>query len=132
MDASDLAQVPLFSDLSEDERQQLVDRMKEVRLPEGAELIEQGDLSYKFFVLFEGSAEVEHSGRHLADLGPGDHFGEMGILLKERRNSEVLATAPVRLGVMAGWDFRSLLDDHPRVRYQVEQTARERAEQLDQ
>ena len=131
MNAGDLAEVPLFSDLSDEERQQLADLMKEVRLPEGAELIEQGDLSYKFFVLFEGRAEVEHSGRHLADLGPGDFFGEMGIMDKQRRNSEVLATAPVRLGVMASWDFRSLLDDHPRIRYQIEETARERAELLE-
>lgn len=131
MDADDLAGVSLFSDLSSEERQQLTDRMKEVRLPEGAELIEQGDLSFKFFVLLEGSAEVEHSGRHLADLGPGDFFGEMGILDKRRRNSEVLATSPVRLAVMASWDLRSLLEDHPRIRYQVEQTAKERAEQLE-
>ena len=131
MDAGDLAAVPLFADLSDDERGHLADLMRDVRLPEGAELIEQGDLSYKFFVLLEGSAEVEHSGRHLADLGPGDFFGEMGILDKRRRNSEVLATSPVRLAVMASWDFRSLLEDHPKIRYQVEQTAGERADQLD-
>ncbi len=130
MDAGDLAMVPLFSDLSDDERQDLCDSMKEVRLPDGSELIEQGDLSYKFFVLLEGSAEVEHSGRHLADLGPGDFFGEMGILDKQRRNAEVLATSPVRLAVMAGWDLRTLMEDHPKIRYQVEQTASERAEQL--
>lgn len=131
MDAGDLEAVPLFSDLSEDELKHLGDLMKEVRLPEGAELIEQGDLSYKFFVLLEGSAEVEHSGRHLANLGPGDFFGEMGILDKARRNSEVLATSPVRLAVMAGWDLRELMEDHPKIRYHVEQTASERAEQLD-
>lgn len=131
MDAGDLAAVPLFSDLSDDELQQLTDLMREIRLPEGAELIEQGDLSFKFFVLLEGSAEVEHSGRHLADLGPGDFFGEMGILDKQRRNSEVRATSPVRLAVMASWDFHSLIDDHPKIRYQIEQTASERAEQLD-
>lgn len=131
MDAGDLAAVPLFSDLSEDELQHWSDLMREISLPDGAELIEEGDLSYKFFVLLEGSAEVEHSGRHLADLGPGDFFGEMGILDKRRRNSEVLATSPVRLAVMAAWDLRSLMDDHPRVRYQIERTATERAEQLD-
>lgn len=131
MDAGDLAAVPLFSSLSDDERRELADLMHEVNLPEGAELIEQGDLSYKFFVMLEGTAEVEHSGWHLADLGPGDFFGEMGILKKQRRNSEVLATSPVRLAVLASWDLRSLLDDHPRIRYQVEQTAVERAEQLE-
>lgn len=132
MDARDLAAVPLFSDLTDDERRQLADLMHEVHLPEGAELIEQGDLSYKFFVLLEGSAEVEHSGQHLANLGPGDFFGEMGILDKRRRNSEVLATSPVRLAVLASWDLRSLMEDHPRIRYQIEQSAEERAQQLDE
>lgn len=132
MDAGELAAVPLFSDLTDDERLRLVGQMKEVRLPEGAELIEQGDLSYKFFVLLEGSALVEHSGRHLADLGPGDFFGEMGILDKQRRNAEILATSPVRLAVMASWDLRSLLDEYPRIRYRVEQAADERAKQLNE
>lgn len=132
MDAGDLDAVPFFSDLNDDQLRELADRMKEVRLPEGTELVEQGDLSYKFFVLLEGSVEVEHSGRRLAELGPGDFFGEMGILDKRRRNSEVLATSPVRLAVMASWDLRSLMEDHPRIRYQVERTAEERAEQLDQ
>ena len=131
MDADHLREVPLFSDLGEDELGHLSEKLKEARFPEGAELIEQGDLSYKFFVLLEGTAEVEHSGRHLANLGPGDFFGEMGILEKQRRNSEVLATSPVRLAVMAGWDLRELMDDHPRIRYQVEQTASERAAQLE-
>lgn len=131
MDAADLATVPLFSELSDADRIRLADQMKEVRLPEGAELIEQGDLSYKFFVLLEGNALVERSGRHLADLGPGDFFGEMGILGKQRRTAEVLATSPVRLAVMASWDLRSLLEEHPKIRYLVERVADERAEQLD-
>lgn len=131
MDPGDLSGVPLFSDLGEDDLQHVSALMKEAHFPEGAELIEQGDLSYKFFVLLEGTAEVEHSGRHLANLGPGDFFGEMGILDKARRNSEVLATSPVRLAVMAGWDLRELMDDHPKIRYQVEQTAVERADQLE-
>lgn len=132
MDAGELAAVPLFSDLTDDERLRLAGQLKELRLPEGAELIEQGDLSYKFFVLLEGSALVEHSGRRLADLGPGDFFGEMGILDKQRRNAEVLATSPVRLAVMASWDLRSLLDEYPRIRYRVEQAADERAKQLNE
>lgn len=131
MDAADLATVPLFSELSDADRIRLADQMKEVRLPEGSELIEQGDLSYKFFVLLEGNALVERSGRHLADLGPGDFFGEMGILGKQRRTAEVLATSPVRLAVMASWDLRSLLEEHPKIRYLVERVADERAEQLD-
>ncbi|HKX75025.1 MAG TPA: cyclic nucleotide-binding domain-containing protein [Acidimicrobiia bacterium] len=130
MNAGDLAAVPLFSDLSDAERERLAGQMKEVSLPEGAELIEQGDLSFKFFVLLEGSALVEHSGRRLADLGPGDFFGEMGILGKQRRNAEIIAISPVRLAVMVSWDFHSLLDQHPRIRYRVEETANERAEQL--
>jgi len=131
MDARELAAVPLFSDLTDAQRVQLAGQMKEVRLPEGAELIEQGDLSYKFFVLLEGSALVEHSGQHLADLGPGDFFGEMGILGKHRRNAEVLATSPVRLAVMASWDLGALLAEFPKIRYRVEQAADERAAQLD-
>jgi CRP-like cAMP-binding protein len=39
------------------------------------------DTGYTFFVVDEGSAEVTEDGRRIAELGPGDFFGEIGLLV---------------------------------------------------
>ena len=43
----------------------------------------------------EGEAEVTRDGEHVADLGPGDFFGEMGLLEKTLRNATVTAKTPM-------------------------------------
>jgi CRP-like cAMP-binding protein len=56
----------------------------------------------------EGDAEVTRQGEHVADLGPGDFFGEMGLLEKTLRNATVTARTPMRLITLAGWDLRRI------------------------
>ena len=128
MDSTDLATVSLFANLTAEDRERMANQMREIRLPEGEVITEQGDLSFKFFVLLEGTATVTKSGRHVDDLRAGDFFGEEGILEKQHRNAEVLATSPVRLAVLASWDFRTLLEEFPKIRYQVQQARQERTE----
>ena len=42
----------------------------------------EGEFPYEFFAIEEGSAEVKRGEQHLAELGPGDFFGEMGLIGK--------------------------------------------------
>jgi CRP/FNR family transcriptional regulator, cyclic AMP receptor protein len=77
-----------------------------VSVEEGRELVREGDFSYEFMAIEEGQAEVTRGGEHVADLGPGDFFGEMGLLEKTLRNATVTAKTPVRLVTLTGWDLR--------------------------
>ena len=52
----------------------------EVSVPAGKELVREGDYSYDVLAIEEGTARVERDGEHVAELGPGDVFGEMGVL----------------------------------------------------
>ena len=119
MDTASLSEVPIFSGLSRAERDEVAGRMREVLILEGESLIEQGDLSYKFFVILEGTVEVARDGVALAVLGPGDFVGEHGILAHERRNADVVATSNVRAAVAIGWDIRDVVEQHPSVRNEV-------------
>ena len=56
----------------------------------------EGEFAYEFFILEEGHAEVTANGEHLADLVPGDFFGEMGLVEHVRRNASVVTTRPPR------------------------------------
>ena len=61
---------------------------------EGKTIIREGGYSNDFYVIEEGTVKVEREGEHLADLGPGDVFGEQGLLEKQERSATVTATSP--------------------------------------
>lgn len=120
MHTPDLSSHPLFLELPAEDRHRLLDRMSDVAVEAGQEIVEQGDLSYKFFVVLEGTASVNRDGRSIAELGPGDFFGETGILEKARRNAAVVAETPMRLGMFVSWDVRELMNEHPGFRDRIE------------
>ena len=106
MDASRLKSIPLFEDVPEDELGQIATFAQEVTVDQGRELVREGDFSYEFMTIEDGEAEVTRGGEHVADLGPGDFFGEMGLLEKTLRSATVTAKTPMRLMTLTGWDLK--------------------------
>ena len=106
MDASRLKSIPLFEEVGDEELAQIAPFATEVSVEEGRELVREGDFSYEFMAIEEGEAEVTRGGDHVADLGPGDFFGEMGLLERTLRNATVTAKTPVRLVTLTGWDLK--------------------------
>jgi CRP/FNR family transcriptional regulator, cyclic AMP receptor protein len=113
LDASRLKRIPVFADLDADMLSQIAALAAEVSVPEGKELVREGDYSYDVLAIEEGTASVERHGEHLADLGPGDVVGEMGVLERSQRNATVRATSPMRLVTLTGWDVRRLRKSAP-------------------
>ena len=108
MDASRLKQIPLFQDVPDDELSQIATFAQEVTVEQGRELVREGDFSYEFMAIEDGDAEVTRHGEHLADLGPGDFFGEIGLLEKTLRTATVTAKSPMRLVTLTGWDLKRM------------------------
>lgn len=106
MDASRLKSIPLFAEVGDEELSQIAPFANEVSVEEGKVLVREGDFSYELMAIEEGSAEVTRGGEHVADLGPGDFFGEMGLLERTLRNATVTATSPIRLITLTGWDLK--------------------------
>ncbi len=120
MDAGRLKDLPLFHDMSDDELAAIAPFVDETSVSAGSRLVNEGDYSYQFMAIEEGSAEVLRGGEHLADLGPGDFFGEIALLDDaRRRTSTVAATSPMRLAVLQGHDFRVVAREMPAVARQV-------------
>jgi CRP/FNR family cyclic AMP-dependent transcriptional regulator len=115
MDESELRSIPLFESLTSAERRAIAPHADEVEVPEGTELVRQGDFAYEFFVIEEGTAEVKRDGQHVADLGPGDFLGEMGIVGKVVRNATVVTTSAARVVVMTEQALRSMARTSPDV-----------------
>jgi cAMP-dependent protein kinase regulator len=97
MDASHLKSIPLFSTLADDELRAIAPFAEEVDVEEGTVLVKEGQYSYEFIAIREGTAEVTRGGEHVASLGPGDFFGEMGLLEQALRNATVTATSPMKV-----------------------------------
>ena len=124
MDASQLKSLPLFADVPDEELAQIAGFAQEVTVDQGRELVREGDFSYEFMAIEEGEAEVTRGGEHVADLGPGDFFGEMGLLEKTLRNATVTAKTPMKLVTLTGWDMKRMERHIPEAIERVRNDAR--------
>lgn len=111
--AEALAGVPLFSVLTDRERDAMARTGKEFDRAEGAILAKEGESGVGFFLLLEGSAEVSVKGETRAALAAGDAFGEIALLDDGPRTATVTATSPVRMLGITAWAFKALVREHP-------------------
>ena len=130
MDPKRLRDVPFFADLGKWELAQVGQWTDEVEVEAGTVLGRQGSVAYEFFVILDGAAEVVVDGAHVADLGPGDFFGEIGLLERARRTATVIASTRMRLIVVFGREFRAMERELPQVAARVREAIAERLERM--
>jgi CRP/FNR family transcriptional regulator, cyclic AMP receptor protein len=115
-----LKPVPLFNSLSQRQLKKLGRDVKERQVRSGTALVREGKMSgADFFVIVEGAASVTVRGEEIARLGPGDHFGELGLIGGQVRQATVTADGPMRCLVMAAWDFRRFVQRSPDVSWKL-------------
>jgi CRP-like cAMP-binding protein len=118
--------VPLFSSASKSELEEIASIADEIDLPEGRQIIKEGDSGREFIVLVEGTADVERGGRKVASIGPGDFVGEIALISKTPRNATITTTSPVRALIITDRAFRQLLEHSPQIQIGVLQALAER------
>jgi CRP/FNR family transcriptional regulator, cyclic AMP receptor protein len=129
VDPARLKKIPVFADLSVEELDHIAALAAEVSVPEGKELVREGDYSYDVLAIEEGTARVDRHGEQIADLGPGDVFGEMGVLKREQRNATVVATSPMLLVTLTSWDIRRLQKTAPNAVDHLREVVAQRSDQ---
>ena len=126
MDAARLKRIPLFADLSRRDLDRLALWTDEVDVKAGRDLMDQGAFPHEFMVIESGSADVLVDGERVAELGEGDFFGEMALLVEQRRTATVTATSDLRVIVMHERDFRAMEDEMPEVAGRIRSVMDER------
>jgi CRP-like cAMP-binding protein len=126
-----LAQVPLFGGCSKKQLSQIAAIADEIDLRQGKTLTRQGGPGREFFVLLDGNVEVERDGARINALGPGDFFGEMGLISQQPRNATITTTSPVRALVITETNFKRLLRENPAISVKVLETVAARSEPAD-
>lgn len=122
VDATSLASIALFADLTLDQRERLAGVCSEIEVDEGTTLLRAGDFGYSMFSITSGTADVVRDDVVLRTLGPGDSFGEIAVLSGGRRTATVVATTPMRLVTIFNRDVWKLERDAPDIRVALRTT----------
>ena len=115
-----LGRVPLFSELSPDELDQVAQVAIPRTFPGDTRVFHEGDAGDACYIVSAGSCRVtrQHSdGRTitLATLGPGTIFGELAMFDGERRSASVEAAENTELLALPASDMRTLIRDHSEI-----------------
>jgi CRP-like cAMP-binding protein len=124
--ASRLVGIPLFAELSEVELEDVAKHLESRVASPGEHFSMEGGPGYFFFVIESGTARVSHGDEVVAELGPGDFFGEAAVLRTTRRTATVTAATPMTVFAMFGADFALLESRAPSVHALVAKALEER------
>jgi CRP/FNR family cyclic AMP-dependent transcriptional regulator len=127
VDVSQLKRVPLFQEVPDDKLKQVSTFAVLEEHPEGSVVVKEGGYSNHFYAIEDGTAKVERDGQHLADLGPGDVFGEQGLLEEQERSATVTATSQLRVIKIEHWELDRMKRSMPEVIEQLRGKVKERS-----
>jgi len=126
LDTTQLKRIPLFADAPDDQLKQVAAFAEAKEVPEGDEIISEGGFSRELLAIEDGTAEVTRDGEKIADLGPGDIFGEAGMLDDDMRSATVTATSPMKLISLGHFEVKRLKKDAPEVYSSIEELVEQR------
>jgi CRP/FNR family transcriptional regulator, cyclic AMP receptor protein len=126
LDAATLKKIPLFAEVPDDVLGKIAPWTAVEEWPEGKVIVKEGGFSNHFYAIQEGTARVERDGEHVADLGPGDVFGEQGLLERQERSATVIATSEIRLIKIEHWELSRMRQSMPDVVEELRRKVEER------
>ncbi|HET9417668.1 MAG TPA: Crp/Fnr family transcriptional regulator [Candidatus Limnocylindria bacterium] len=114
-----LRKVPLFSRMNQRQLERLGQLADEIEVGLDEVLAEQGRVGHEFFIVLDGHLMVLDGRKPLAQLHPGDFFGEIALVESVPRTATVRAEGIARLLVIGHREFHALMDEFPTVRSAV-------------
>jgi aromatic-L-amino-acid/L-tryptophan decarboxylase len=110
----------LLEELPPEQASRVAELGKPRKAEAGETIVEQWAASRDFFVIVEGQVQVLVDGERVAELGPGEFFGEIAALdwgagFGYPRIAEVVAATPVRLLVYPDGSLQRLVRELPAV-----------------
>jgi len=86
-----ISQIPLFSPLEPKSLEDIARQLKRREVRAGEEVITEGDIGDRFYIVEFGRTTATHNGEVLSTQGPGDPFGEIALLRDVPRTATVTA-----------------------------------------
>ena len=110
-----LARVPLFAGLGKRQMQTMARACSSHRWPAGSRIVVEGSMDQSCFVIVEGNVDVLRGGRSIAQLGPGDFFGEIALLDPGPRSATVTTATEVVAVELSRTDFLDVSTGDPQI-----------------
>ncbi len=116
MDPESTAAIPLLAVLNPRERAEVLRSARERTFAPGEVVVNEGDPAVHLYLVARGNAHVERDGIGVVGrLGPGDFFGELGLIEKHGRTATVVADDELTCVMLSAWEFGALLKEHPQM-----------------
>lgn len=126
-DDIDLDHIDRFSHLSDDEVRKIASTGTYVTVPQDWSLMGEGTSADKAYLLISGEVSVRRHGKQVAKLGPGDIFGEMGIVQHKLRSATVISLSRLECLHFTRSQIEELEKEIPAFRDALESSAESRA-----
>jgi CRP-like cAMP-binding protein len=123
IDVEAIAGIPLFDGLPPEDLARIASWLEPIDVPADWHLLNQGSFPDGFFVVLEGTVRIERNGEPVAELGPGDFFGEIALLEDNKRTASVATATRVRAAVMDQADFFEMTAQIPAISKRITDAA---------
>jgi CRP-like cAMP-binding protein/Zn-dependent protease len=104
-----LARLPFFAGLDAMELSRIAARMRTERVAAGDAVFAEGERADRYYVIRSGEAEIRTAAGDARRIGPGEGFGEMGLLYGRPRGATVVAASDLVLATIERSDFAALV-----------------------
>jgi uncharacterized membrane protein len=123
-EADSLSRIPLFKRLTSAELEQLAEEVDQVRFDADETVFNEQDKGDALYVVETGSVRIwvldeDVKPVTLAELKPGDFFGELAVLDRGPRSTNATAIVETTLHRLSSDDFQKFLMEHPDVAIDV-------------
>jgi len=108
-----LKRLPIFAACSDRDLDAVARLSTTLDVPPGKVLATEGQPGFEFVVIRAGTVAVTRNGQKLAELGPGDYFGEISLIDGGPRTATVTAETPVTIEVVESREFDALMEKVP-------------------
>jgi putative peptide zinc metalloprotease protein len=124
-----LRRVPLFVTVSDEELDNIANHLKQERFPAGEDIIREGEIGDKFYILERGKATVwrldeDQVERKIDEKGPGQYFGEVALVSSAPRNATVRAETPISTLTLDYSDFNQCVRQYVNLASQVDENVK--------
>jgi CRP/FNR family cyclic AMP-dependent transcriptional regulator len=126
-----LRRVPLFAGCRGGSLERIGQLADEVDVPDGYQLMREGEFGKEFFLIVEGTVRIDRGGKPINRLGPGEFLGEIALIDHGRRTATAVTDGSAKLLVITEQGFHSLLDDSPAISLEVMKALGERVRHLE-
>jgi CRP-like cAMP-binding protein len=113
MDDERVASIPLLAVLDKRAREQVLRTARTANYSAGDSVVREGDPATQLYLIVNGHARVEHEGREVGRMGPGEFFGELALIEQHGRTATVVADDELECVLISAWEFKASLEEHP-------------------